>query len=67
MAEAILLLLKSNNIDIAKARGQAHDGTGSMSSERVGVQSRIKVVAPLALYTHCRSHVLNLSIASACL
>ena len=59
-------MLKSNNIDIAKARGQAYDGTGSMSSERVGVQSRIKVVAPLALYTHCRSHVLNLSIASAC-
>ena len=37
-----------------------------MSSERVGVQARIKVVCPLALYNHCRSHVLNLSIASAC-
>ena len=37
----------------------------SMSSESVGVQARIKVVCPLALYTHCRSHVLNLSIASA--
>ena len=36
-----------------------------MSSERVGVQARIKVVCPLAFYTHCRSHVLNLSIASA--
>ena len=66
IAEAILLLIKNNNIDIAKARGQAYDGTGSMSSERVGVQSRIKLVAPLVLYTHCRSHVLNLSVAAAC-
>ena len=37
-----------------------------LSSERVGVQARIKVVCPLALYAHCRSRVLNLSIASAC-
>ena len=37
-----------------------------MSSERVGVQARIKVVCPLALYTHSRSHVCNPSIASAC-
>ena len=37
-----------------------------MSSERVEVHARIKVVCPLALYTHCRSHVRNLSIASAC-
>lgn len=37
-----------------------------MSSGKQGVQARIREVAPLALYTHCRSHVLNLSIASAC-
>ena len=43
IAEAILLLLKSNNIDIAKARrGQAYDGTGSMLSERVGVKAGSK-------------------------
>ena len=33
---------------------------------RQGVQARIRTISPLALYTHCRSHVLNLSIASAC-
>ena len=37
-----------------------------MASEKVGVQARICTISPLALYTHCRSHVLNLSIASAC-
>ena len=39
-------------------------GQAMMSSERVGVQSWIRLVAPLALYTHCHSHVLNLSIAA---
>lgn len=31
---------------------QAYNGTGSMSLEHVIVQSRIRLVAPLALYTH---------------
>ncbi|VDI75124.1 Hypothetical predicted protein [Mytilus galloprovincialis] len=36
-----------------------------MSSMRVGVQARIKKRAPLAMYVHCNSHVLNLCIAAA--
>lgn len=66
IAEAIMQCLHHNNIDINKCRGQTYDGAAAMSSERVGVQARIKEVCPLAIYTHCRSHVLNLSIASAC-
>lgn len=66
IANAIMLSLARNNIDIAKARGQAYDGAAAMSSEACGVQGRIKRVAPLALYTHCNSHVLHISIASAC-
>ena len=37
-----------------------------MSSGIVGVQAKIKAIAPLAMYTHCYSHCLNLSIATAC-
>lgn len=37
-----------------------------MSLQKVGAQSRIKALSPLALYMHCHCHVLNLSIASAC-
>ena len=62
IAEAILLSLAQHKVDILKCRGQAYDGAAAMSSKRVGVQARIKVVCPLALH----SHVLNLSIASAC-
>ena len=66
IAQAILASLSANNIDIKECRGQAYDGASATSSQKVGVQSRVKEVSPLALYTHCNSHILNLSIASAC-
>lgn len=66
IATAIKDSLGANNIDISKARGQAYDGASAMSSKTAGVQARIRESAPLALYTHCRSHVLNLSIAATC-
>ncbi|XP_071499270.1 52 kDa repressor of the inhibitor of the protein kinase-like [Diadema antillarum] len=37
-----------------------------MSSSNVGTQAQIKAQDPLALYTHCRSHVLNLAVAGSC-
>lgn len=37
-----------------------------MSSDKAGVQAKIKEVSPMALYTHCYSHSLNLSIAASC-
>ena len=37
-----------------------------MSSSIEGVQAKIKEKTPLALYTHCFSHCLNLSIAASC-
>lgn len=53
-------------LDIAKCRGQSYDGASCMSSETSGIQGRIKSVAPRELYTHCKSHALNLTIASSC-
>ncbi len=47
-------------------RGQAYDGASVMSSEKAGVQAKIKEISPLALYTHCYAHTLNLSIAASC-
>ena len=66
IANAILSSLAENNIDVAFARGQAYDGSSAMSSEACGVRGRIRRIAPMALYTHCNSHVLNLSVAAAC-
>ena len=56
----------SISLDPSKIRGQAYDGAAVMSSEVAGVKAKIKEIAPLAIYTHCYSHCLNLTIAAMC-
>ena len=45
---------------------KAYDGASNMSASTAGVQARIREASPLALYTHCQSHQLNLCIVKAC-
>jgi len=66
IGQAIISLLNKNGLSIEDIRGQAYDGASSMSSNNVGVQSQIKKYNPLAIYTHCRSHILNLAISGTC-
>ena len=47
-------------------RGQGYDGASNMSSEAVGVQTRIREKSPLATYIHCSGHCLNLVISHSC-
>ena len=47
-------------------RGKAYDGASVMSRGKEGVQAKIKEISPLALFTHCYAHCLNLSIATSC-
>ena len=56
----------SVSLDPLKIIGQAYDGASVMSSERAGVQAKIKAVSPRALFTRCYSHCLNLAIAASC-
>ena len=56
----------SLSLNIHKICGQAYDGAAVMSSDKAGVKAKIKEVSPMALYTHCYSHSLNLSIAASC-
>ena len=51
---------------MAFARGQAYYGASVMSTEACGVQGRTRRIAPMALYTHCNSHLFNLSVAAPC-
>ena len=46
----------SLSLNIHKICGQAYDGAAVMSSDKAGVQAKIKEVSPMALYTHCYSH-----------
>ncbi|KAE9539861.1 hypothetical protein AGLY_005113 [Aphis glycines] len=43
-------------------RGQCYDGAASMRGSYKGVQARIKVENPLAIYVHCNAHILNLCL-----
>ena len=66
IADGIFGFLKENNISLATMRGQGYDGASNMSSDRVGVQARIRHKAPLATYVHCSGHCLNLVISKSC-
>ena len=46
-------------------RGQGYDGARNMSGKCRGVQARVKELYPLAMYTHCCNHVLNLVISTS--
>ena len=59
IAHVVIECLKDHN------KGQNYVGAQCMSSDKVGVQARIKLLYPRALYVHCSSHVPNLSIAKA--
>ena len=66
LAAALLSWLKEHNINVSFCRDQGYDGASNMSSGTVGVQALIREVSPLAFYTHCHSHQLNLCIVKAC-
>ncbi|KAE9522524.1 hypothetical protein AGLY_017071 [Aphis glycines] len=52
-------------ISINNLRGQGYDGSANMSGKNNGAYALIKNDQPLAFYTHCFSHSLNLCFASA--
>ena len=52
IADGIFAFLEEKNIPLATMRGQGYDGASNMSSDRVGVQARIRHKAPLATYEH---------------
>ena len=63
IATRICTDLQNLDLDVKKIRSQGYDGASNMSSERVGVQAHIREQSPLAVYTHCSGHCLNLVIS----
>ncbi|XP_044745092.1 52 kDa repressor of the inhibitor of the protein kinase-like [Coccinella septempunctata] len=66
IAHHILRALENLNLDITLCRGQAYDGGANMSGKIKGIQARIASIQPLAFFTHCASHRLNLAISTVC-
>ena len=57
--------LQSRGIKFEKMRGLGFDGASAMSGNRTGVQTRLRLHAPSALYVHCRCHLLQLAAVNA--
>ena len=53
-------------LDISCCRGQCYDRAANMAGHYSGLAAHILQSNPLALYTHCASHRLNLFVAAAC-
>ena len=68
IASVVICDLEALNLDICNVRGQGYDGAANMSSDRVGLQAYIAIQqkSPLAIYTHCTGHCLNLVISHSC-
>ena len=64
ITNAITSTLEDLGISLQDLRSQCFDGVSNMSGSKSGVQKRIKDRQPKALYTHCASHSLSLSIVS---
>ncbi|KAL4154106.1 hypothetical protein QTP88_001939 [Uroleucon formosanum] len=63
---SILDKLKDIGLSINNLRGQGYDGGANMSGKNNGAQALIQNDQPLAFYTHCFSHSLNLCLSKAC-
>lgn len=54
------------HLDPSLLRGQAYDGASNMSGQYKGCAALIQQKYPMALYSHCCSHVLNLAVVKSC-
>jgi hypothetical protein len=66
IAEVILKQLKSVGVDTKYMIGQGYDGASCMSGYISGVQACIRKTCPSAIYVHCASHCLNLTLSKSC-
>ena len=66
LAESILQSLTNWGLFISDLRGQCYDGASNMAGARLGCRSIVQQQAPMAIYTHCVAHQLNLAVVSAC-
>lgn len=66
LTKVILDKLDEWGLDIRDCRGQGYDGAKYMSGDFKGVKARIQQEQPLALFTHCVAHSLNLCVQDGC-
>ena len=58
--------IKDLGLQLSFCCGQGYDGAGNMAGKCIGASTLILKEYPKAAYVHCKSHVLNLCVASSC-
>jgi len=66
IADTIDQAIAACNLDISLLRGQAYDGASNMSGKYKGCAAIFKERYPLAIYSYCCSHTLNLAVVNTC-
>ena len=66
LATEILAALESCGVPLEYCAGQAYDGASNMSGVSSGCAQHITSINPKVVYTHCKSHLLNLALVKAC-
>ena len=62
---ALVECLKEKQLQVSKIVGMGFDGASAFSGRKTGVQTRIKKLAPHALFVHCHCHLLQLACVQA--
>lgn len=68
-ADSLVQLLLSSLSKVVqttdKLIGQCYDGASNMRGHIAGVQAKVRVIQPKAIYTHCYAHCTNLVLVEA--
>ena len=62
---ALIACLKNKQIPLTRLIGMGFDGAAAFSGKKSGVQDRLKMLSPHALYVHCHCHLLQLACVQA--
>ena len=62
---ALVECLKEKQLEVCRIIGMGFDGANTFSGKKAGVQTRIKKIAPRALFVHCHCHLLQLACVQA--
>lgn len=66
LATAVLKTLHDLKLNVQNCQGQGYDGAGSVAGRFLGLSAHILRLNEKAIYTHCYSHQLNLTISESC-
>lgn len=67
LTQSIIECLKMSGINPqTPILAQSYDGASVMSGRFNGVQAKVKVKYPYAIYTHCMAHRVNLVVLDMC-